>query len=204
MSGLVSPLPDFDVVEYCRNHPDVLAAGEDPFENHCKREANLDDVIQLGLFDDKWYLAAYPDVESADADAFSHYCVRGWKEGRQPNFYFDPEWYCANYPQVHTVGRNPLCDYAVRGEKEGACPSPHFDTNWYRAQQGLGAEDSPLRHYLLNRLSGLVSPLPGFDVVKYCQNHPDVLTAGHDPFENHCKREAEGLPRARKRTKALP
>ena len=37
MSGLVSPLPDFDVIEYCKRHPEVIQAGEDPFEQHRKR-----------------------------------------------------------------------------------------------------------------------------------------------------------------------
>jgi hypothetical protein len=35
----VSPLPDFDVVEYCQLHPEILAAGRDPFEDHCERDA---------------------------------------------------------------------------------------------------------------------------------------------------------------------
>jgi hypothetical protein len=33
-SGTVSPVPDFDVEEYCRSHPGILAAGVDPFEDH--------------------------------------------------------------------------------------------------------------------------------------------------------------------------
>jgi Glycosyl transferase family 2 len=163
-------------------------------------------VEQSGLFDGEWYLAAYPDVGSAGADAFSHYCAHGWKEGRQPNFYFDPEWYRTNYPDMHTSGRNPLRDYIELGEKEGARPSPLFDTKWYRAQHGLGVEESPLRHYLMKRTSGLVSPLPDFDVRKYCQEHPDVLLGANDPFENYCKCKAVTAPKARKarkRTKAL-
>jgi hypothetical protein len=160
-------------------------------------------VKHSGLFDDKWYLAAYPDVESAGTGAFSHYCIHGWKEGRQPNFYFDSEWYCSNYPEMQTPGRNPLCDYLERGEKEGAWPSPHFDTNWYRDQQGLGVEESPLRHYLEKRVNGLVSPLPDFDVREYCQRHPDLLSSGDDPYENYCKRKAAPAPRKRKRSKAL-
>ena len=148
-------------------------------------------VEQSGLFDGKWYLSAYPDVESAGADPMRHYCDHGWKEGRKPNFYFDPEWFCANYPQLHTTERNPLCDYVARGEREAAWPSPLFNPEWYRAEHELAAEESPLRHYLSQRTNGRVSPLPDFDVVEYCQSHPEVLTAGDDPFEDHCKRNAE-------------
>jgi hypothetical protein len=144
-------------------------------------------VAQSGLFDDEWYLAAYPDVEAAGADAFSHYCAHGWKEGRQPNFYFDPEWYCTNY-DVHTAGRNPLCDYVERGEKLGAWPSPCFDPNWYRLEHRLDDRESPLRHYLTMRTTGLVSPLPDFNVREYCQAHPEILKLGDDPFEEYRKR----------------
>jgi Glycosyl transferase family 2 len=161
-------------------------------------------VEQSGLFDGEWYLAAYPDVESAGSDAFSHYCHYGWQEGRQPNFYFDSDWYCTNYPQIRAADRNPLCDYIEVGEKAGAWPSPRFDPNWYRDQHGLGVEESPLRHYLTRRRSGLVSPVPRFDVRKYCQKHPGVLAKGKDPFETYCQRKSEATPRRRRRTKALP
>jgi len=33
-STTVSPVPDFDVEEYCRKHPAIVAAGIDPFEDH--------------------------------------------------------------------------------------------------------------------------------------------------------------------------
>lgn len=148
-------------------------------------------VEQSGLFDSKWYLVVYPDVESAGADPLLHYCTHGWKEGRKPNFYFDPEWYCTQYPELHTDERNPLCDYVVRGEKEGAWPSPLFNPDWYRAENSLPTEESPLRHYLLQRSTGRVSPLPDFDVEEYCELHPEILVAGVDPFEDHCQRDAE-------------
>ena len=148
-------------------------------------------VEHSGLFDAKWYLEAYPDVESAGADPLMHYCNYGWKEGRRPNFYFDPEWFCANYPEVHTAERNPLCDYVVRGEKEGASPSQLFDVEWYRGAYGISMGQSPLRHYLSQRSTGRFSPLPDFDVVEYCQTHPEVLDSGNDPFESYCKSNAE-------------
>ncbi|MBV8359921.1 MAG: glycosyltransferase family 2 protein [Deltaproteobacteria bacterium] len=151
-------------------------------------------VKESGLFDPKWYLAAYPDVEAAGIDPLSHYCAHGWEEGRQPNFYFDPEWYCVNYPDLHTPGCNPLCDYVVRGEQQGAWPSQLFNTDWYRTEHGLSADESPLRHYLEHRTSGLVSPLPDFVVADYCQSHPEILASAGDPFEAYCRRHAESEP----------
>jgi hypothetical protein len=142
-------------------------------------------IERSGLVDEVWYLTTYPDVESAAADPLLHFCAHGWKEGRKPNYYFDPQWYCANYPELHTDGHNPLYDYVIRGEKEGACPSPLFDTPWYRAQHGLSVGESPLRHYLLRRSSGLVSPVPDFDVIAYCKTHPEVIVQGGDPFASY-------------------
>ncbi len=252
-AGLVSPVPDFDAVEYCRKHPEIIAAGRDPFEHYWRRqtsdvEAQVQDentkaasslrvwktwrlysarnpyrtgangwpakdasgatesgapkqvrlsnrsdkrLVRLsGLLDAEWYLATYPGAKSDDFDALSDYCSRGWKEGRRPNFYFDPDWYSENYPALlEGDDRNPLCSYVLRGEKQGAWPSPLFDTNWYRDQHGLSVDESPLRHYLQRRKSGLVSPIPGFDAVEYCQSHPEITATGDDPFEAHCKQQ---------------
>ena len=160
---------------------------------------------QSGLFDGKWYLAAYPDIEAAGFDPFQHYSDYGWKEGRHPNFYFDPEWYCANYPDLQTAGLNPLYSYLAKGEKEGARPSLLFDTKWYRTEHGLSIEESPLRHYLAQRTSGIVSPLPDFNVIEYCQSHHEILISGEDPFEHYCKHNAEAprrpSPNDRRRTR---
>jgi hypothetical protein len=159
---------------------------------HIKPAKYLEDdriVEKSGLFDDQWYLATYPDVNDVGYPAFAHYCNHGWNEGRQPNFYFDPDWYLTNYPKFTTPGRNPLCGYVLGGERRGASPSPRFDTRWYRAQHGLSADESPLRHYLARRTSGLVSPLREFDVVDHCARYPEVITLGKDPFEDYCKRQ---------------
>jgi hypothetical protein len=148
-------------------------------------------VKRSGLFDGEWYLNAYPDVKEASANAFTHYCSYGWKEDRRPNFYFDPEWYCENYPELCTPGRNALCDYVESGERKGASPSPLFDTSWYRNEHSLDVEVSPLRHYLVRRLTGAVSPIPDFDVADYCHRHPEVLATGKDPFEDYCSRPGQ-------------
>jgi hypothetical protein len=147
-------------------------------------------IDRSGLFLSDWYLETYTDVQEAGARAFAHYCSHGWKEGRRPNFYFDPEWYSKTYPQLVNVGRNPLVDYIQTGEKENSRPSRIFDTAWYRSRYGLAAGDSPLRHYLARRSSGLVSPLPDFDVADYCEKHPEVLTEGRDPFQDSRFRES--------------
>jgi hypothetical protein len=144
-------------------------------------------VRNSGLIDAKWYLATYPDVESAAFDPLRHFCIHGWKEGRRPNFYFDTEWYCLNYLGAKDCARNPLLDYIVRGEREDRRPSPHFDTGWYRTTHQISLDESPLQHYLQRRKSGVVSPVPDFDVIGYCRDHPGILNVIEDPFEHHSK-----------------
>lgn len=143
-------------------------------------------VRQSGLVDEPWYLKKYPDIAEANIDPMLHFCAHGWKEGRQPNFYFDAHWYCGTYPHFSTKGRNPLFDYVTRGEKEDAFPSMHFNTSWYRSKYDLSATESPLRHYLLHKASGKVSPNPGFQASSYCRKHPEIRKAKEDPFEVYC------------------
>jgi hypothetical protein len=149
-------------------------------------------VEQSGLLDGDWYLAANEDLANSLADPLTHFCNYGWREGRQPNFYFDPTWYRATYPQAAVDAGNPLVHYVLEGEHRGNQPSPHFDTGWYRERHGLGPEESPLRHYLLRRGSGKVSPLPGFDVEAFCRSHPEVPAAGRDPYEAHVEEQRAG------------
>jgi hypothetical protein len=160
-------------------------------------------IAQSGLFDKEWYLVTYPDVAEAGVDPVEHYDAHGWKEGRWPNFYFDPNWYCKNHPEVLTEGRNPLCDYVERGEKMDNWPSPMFHTDWYRIQYKLSAEESPLRHYLTRRLSSTVSPVPDFDVEEYCRDHPGILAAGVDPFEDYVDGPIK-LPRKPRKARKAP
>jgi hypothetical protein len=158
-----------------------------PPERYCEEER----IVKLsGLVDDAWYLAAHPDVQTAEMSPSLHFCIYGWKEGRWPNFYFDTYWYTEAHPELDRAGLNPLYDYIVRGEKQDEWPSPHFHTGWYRAAYGIPREQSPLLHYLSNRSKGRVSPVPDFDVVSYCQDHPEATAPGNDPFEHSQKQDA--------------
>ena len=140
-----------------------------------------------GLIDLDWYVKEYPDINPVELNPMLHFFIHGWKEGRKPNFYFDPVWYRQNYPALASPGQNPLLDYITRGEEADAWPSPHFNTPWYRKTYGLSNSDSPLRHYLSRRTSEQLSPLPEFDVAKYCGDHPDIRNAAQDPFEHYTR-----------------
>ncbi len=155
-------------------------------------------IDQSDLLDGDWYLAANPDLAESQVDPLVHFCQYGWHEGRRPNFYFDPAWYADAYPQSVVEGGNPFIHYVRQGESAGDWPSRHFDTEWYREQHNLAGGESPLRHYLLRRGSGQVSPVPDFDLEGYCNSHPEVVAAGRDPYEDYILRteapatEAEG------------
>lgn len=138
---------------------------------------------QTGLFDQAYYSGTYPDVAAVGADPFEHFFFHGYKEGRRPNPVFDPVWYVATYPDVEKSDLQPLLHYARLGEIEGRRPGPYFQPAWYREQYSIPADESPLAHYLKNRL-GPFSPIPEFDSKYYLETYGDVASAGVDPFEH--------------------
>ncbi|WP_439371698.1 glycoside hydrolase family 99-like domain-containing protein [Bradyrhizobium sp. DASA03120] len=137
----------------------------------------------LGLFDEEFYAASYPDVIAVGADPFEHFFLYGYREGRKPNPIFDPIWYVTTYPDVQDTDVHPFLHYAMVGERDGRRPSPYFQPAWYREKYGIPEGESPLAHYLKNRL-GPFSPIPEFDAQYYLQNYQDVAAAGVDPFEH--------------------
>jgi len=149
-------------------------------------------IESSGLLDRKWYLARYPEVSDQGADPVEHFCRDGWKLGFRPNPYFYPDWYARTYGTELHPEENPLLHYIRRGERENAWPSPHFDPEWYRGEYALGGGESPLRHYLLNRTRAPFSPLPLFDAAGYTAAHPELLSAGQDPYL-HWLQEQETL-----------
>ncbi|WP_456632982.1 glycoside hydrolase family 99-like domain-containing protein [Bradyrhizobium sp. USDA 10063] len=137
----------------------------------------------LGLFDENFYAASYPDVIAVGADPFEHFFLYGYIEGRKPNPIFDPIWYLTTYPDVKEADIHPLLHYASVGEPEGRRPSPYFQPGWYREKYAIPASESPLAHYLKNRV-GPFSPIPEFDAQYYLQTYQDVAAAAVDPFEH--------------------
>ncbi len=137
----------------------------------------------LGLFDESFYATSYPDVIAVGADPFEHFFLYGYKEGRKPNPIFDPIWYVTTYPDVQEADAHPLLHYASVGEPDGRRPSPYFQPAWYREKYGIPEGESPLAHYLKNRI-GPFSPIPEFDAQYYLQTYQDVAAAGVDPFEH--------------------
>jgi glycosyltransferase involved in cell wall biosynthesis len=140
-------------------------------------------VKDLGLFDEVYYSGTYPDVVASGVDPFEHFFLNGCKKGRKPNAIFDPIWYVTTYPDVQECELQPLLHYAKIGEAEGRRPSPLFQPAWYREKYGIPAQESPLAHYLKNRV-GPFSPIPEFDAEYYLKTYPDIAVAGVDPFQH--------------------
>ena len=163
----------------------VSAHASRPFAEVQPDIGDLSLIHGSGLFDCEWFIKRNPDLVNADTDPLTHYHRYGWREGRWPNPYFDPAWYVKRYRDVRDAGVDPLLHYIENGEQEGRQPVTHFDPAWYRLKHEVPDGQSCLAHFLHNRHSGTVSPVPEFDVAAYTGRYPDVLAAGMDPFEHY-------------------
>ena len=103
-----------------------------------------------GFFDAAWYASKYDGIVGS-GDPLWHFLVHGWREGLSPNRYFDAGWYASRNSDIALAGADPLLHYLQYGEAEDRAPSADFDTAWYRARHALGADASPLAHYLGRR-----------------------------------------------------
>ena len=92
---------------------------------------------------------------------------------------------------VRDAGVDPLLHYIEDGEQEGRQPIAHFDPGWYRSKHEVPDDELCLAHFLRNRRSGTVSPVPEFDAAAYVARYPDVLAADMDPFEHYLVQGAE-------------
>ena len=149
-----------------------------------RRLYELELLEKSGLFDLQFYRSQCPDVAQAGIAALEHFYDFGCREGRRPNFYFDPQWYLQQNPDVAAAGVHPLTHYVANGEFEGRKPSLSFDPSWYRRVNGISEAEGALLHYLRNRASCRLAPIPEFDVEHYARSYPDVVAAGIDPFEH--------------------
>jgi hypothetical protein len=144
-------------------------------------EADAQLIDASGLFDRPWCAMSYADA-GEQPDLLRYFCQTGWRLGLQPNPYFDTVWYQRIYAAELQSDENPVLHYLRRGERENAWPSAHFDPEWYRDQYRIGKTESPLRHYLANRSTGLYSPLPIFDSAAYASANPGWASAARDPY----------------------
>ncbi len=199
MTGLVSPVPDFDPVRHLRLHPLEAAAGIDPFL-HARSLAGAvapgdsEVIAASGLFDASFYLMNNPDVRETGLDPLAHFCRYGAAEGRNPNLYFDIAWYTARGGAAWQSGENALCHYYLTGEAAGLRPCAHFDPLWYGKMHGLAPWQSALRHYLTHRRGQRVSPNPDFDLPAYLAQVAGRLGPNRDAFADWWRQGQPALP----------
>jgi glycosyltransferase involved in cell wall biosynthesis len=107
-------------------------------------------ILQLGLFDEKYYLSTYSDIASAGIPGLLHYVNFGDREGRWPNQAFNPNFYRTQFDdgQLHSVCS--LYHYAVMGEALGLKASNAFDPHRYLTSNPELRSwlDRPLTHFL--------------------------------------------------------
>src|SRR5208282_3447722 len=161
----------FDKDWYTSQHPDVAAAGIDPFTHYVYFGAARG-YDPNPLFDSDWYLAQNPDVTAAGMNPLIHYINDGAAQGRDPNPYFDTDWYLAQNSDVAATGINPLLHYLRTGAEERRDPSPAFDVKWYLANNPdvVATKLNPLAHFLHfglgegrePRSTAVLSEAPGF------------------------------------------
>ena len=150
-------------------------------------QARLSILQRSGLFEGAWFVARNPDLPADSHGPLVHWHRYGWREARWPNPYFDPAHYARNNPDCEG---DPLLHYAVVGEARGRRPVPWFDPAWYRAHHAVPEGELCLAHFLRQRCTGRVSPLPEFDSGFYLRANPDVLASGMDPMEHYLVRGA--------------
>jgi len=135
-----------------------------------------------GLFLADWYRTEYAASLPGNVDPLMDFCARGWEAAHAPNPYFDTATYLQSNPEVAREKLNPLLHYLRQGDQEGRRPCALFDPAWYRATYNLDTVENTLAHFLRHRATGRVSPIPGFDPVRYLRTHPDVFNSQADPF----------------------
>lgn len=177
----------------CEPSEEDAADRRDPFPPHLISSAafgltatpDMAVLAQSGLFDENYYLVANHDVAESEAPALFHFCLFGWKEGRNPNPYFDTQWYVQTNPDVARLQVNPLVHYLRVGERRDRRPVVYFEPNWYRQTYGVGADESPLAHFLAHRQDQRVSPNSLFDPEWFMAQISRKLHRRRDPFAHY-------------------
>ncbi|CAN5393082.1 hypothetical protein BH10PSE3_BH10PSE3_10830 [soil metagenome] len=138
----INPTPWFSSLDYLALHPDVAAAGVEPFVHYISvgrdeqraicgeinpqdasiEVENQDSYIRSVVsaeFDAAFYCGENPDVEAAGVDPLQHYLDAGWREGRDPSPFFSTTSYLELNPDVVAAGVNPLFHFIAAGRSEG-------------------------------------------------------------------------------------
>jgi GT2 family glycosyltransferase len=169
----------FDSRWYVLDNPDVRQSGMDPL-SHFVKHGDAEGRSPGPGFYSPAYAAAWPDVAASNMGPLEHFLRIGRKAGRrappcseeflrQANFrveidesgLFDPGWYRDQNPDLRDPKLDVLTHLAFFGAKERRDPGPNFSNKFYSLAyvEHLGANESPLEHYLLKgRRQGLKLP----------------------------------------------
>ena len=157
------PSAAFDGVKYYRDHPSVLAAGENPLIHHLRsgKQGKAGAKAADGVPQNRLLLP-------------KRLAVRVLKSLRNAKFYldreryrttriirksglFDEDWYLRTYPDVARNGRDPVQHYIEFGDAEQRDPSRTFNAKWYRETYpdvGDSGENTLVHHVKVGKALG--------------------------------------------------
>jgi glycosyltransferase involved in cell wall biosynthesis len=206
------PNRDFSVRDYLNSHPDVAAAGCNPFYHYLtqgrlenrvthasRRDKNGMDPEQAariraeGMLDRDFYLSHNPDVAAAGLDPVVHYFEFGWRERRDPNAQFNTQAYLAQHPELGPDD-NPLLHFALHSPEAAVADEPSadplsaaFDRNFYLQiyPDVAAARVDPFEHFMHHGWREGRDPSAHFSTAHYLDSNADVAAAGMNPLEHY-------------------
>jgi glycosyltransferase involved in cell wall biosynthesis len=193
--------PLFSARYYCKQRPDIEAAGADPF-THYIQQGYTEGVNPHPLFDERYYQQQSGNSTSA---GLVHYLTKGF-EHFSPHPLFDRLYYLQQKAERAvlrkserlriSLGRTalfseaeeeerevaiPLLDYVLNGIRSQLNPHPLFHTAYYYQQRPdvLASGVNALSHFIEYGHSENVSPCPLFQTSYYRQAVQNRLLAGN-------------------------
>ncbi|NMJ43407.1 glycosyltransferase [Roseomonas sp. JC162] len=160
----------FDAAYYLAAHPDIAAAGVEPFA-HFIEQGYTEGRRPNPYFDPLWYLAQHPDVMEGGLNPLFHYAFHGEAEGRRPSPFFDPAWYRAQYQLA--AGEIALAHWLKHRETGRFSPLQEFDVDYYlgRNPDVAAAGIDPFEHFWTQGYREGRNPSAAFDVRFYAQRY---------------------------------
>ncbi len=192
LSGLVSPLPEFDAAFYLARYPDVAAAGADPFEHYLLYGAH-EERDPSSVFDTRFYVERYLDGMTSENPLLHyrrhrhalrlHTCQRSSEmEGPEvvcdlamltATGLFDAAWYLQEYPDAGASEADACAHFIASGWQEERRPNRYFDTAWYlHNNPGIVRSGiNPVVHYVTTGEAEGRAPAEYFDLAWYATQH---------------------------------
>jgi GT2 family glycosyltransferase len=111
----------FDEGWYLSAHPDVAAAGLDPWDHYCRIGMALGRPPNR-FFDGEFYRRSNPDVDFSNVTPIDHYITVGWREGRNPSPLFEAKGFFSRRLGAQNLGTESVASLCS-GQKASSMDS---------------------------------------------------------------------------------